>query len=112
MQTEVQRSKTLPTDRRRSRVHGIVPTLPFETLTGTFESFLEIEDQDILFIPVIVNPLHHTNSTAFTVMSQHTTQWHTPDADRFVRMCVLGHGHAPAEDAPPPRSALLDGDYY
>jgi acyl-CoA synthetase (AMP-forming)/AMP-acid ligase II len=45
---------------------------------GTFESFLEIEDQDMLFIPVIINPLHHTNSTAFADMAMRRprTQMH------------------------------------
>ncbi|RYH26467.1 hypothetical protein EON65_14450 [archaeon] len=32
----------------------------------TFEQFLELQDPHTTFIPIIVNPLHHTNSTSIT----------------------------------------------
>ena len=32
----------------------------------TFESFLKLEDPSHRFTPLLVNPMHHTNSTAFT----------------------------------------------
>jgi acyl-CoA synthetase (AMP-forming)/AMP-acid ligase II len=32
----------------------------------TFESFLELTDQKIKFVPIVVNPMHHTNSTSIT----------------------------------------------
>ena len=42
--------------------------LPYRSYTAnraTFEAFLEI-GPDVLFAPLIVNPMHHTNSTAIT----------------------------------------------
>ena len=55
----------------------------YETNRKTFEDFLELnrpehsneegdvdeEDAEVTFVPVIVNPMHHTNSTAFTDMA-------------------------------------------
>lgn len=38
----------------------------YRTNRATFESFLECEDPSIPVIAVVVNPLHHTNSTSFT----------------------------------------------
>ena len=38
----------------------------YRTNRGTFESFLGLEDPDMTFVPVVVNPMHHTNSTSIT----------------------------------------------
>jgi hypothetical protein len=43
--------------------------LPYRSYVAnrqTFESFLQITDASDVFAPVLVNPLHHTNSTAFS----------------------------------------------
>ena len=42
-----------------------LPYRSYVTNRDTFESFLRIRESD-LFAPLIVNPLHHTNSTAIT----------------------------------------------
>jgi acyl-CoA synthetase (AMP-forming)/AMP-acid ligase II len=42
-----------------------LPYRSYETNRATFESFLRIGPGD-LFAPLVVNPLHHTNSTAIT----------------------------------------------
>ncbi len=39
----------------------------YEANKTTFQQFLSLEDEDnVVFCPVIINPLHHTNSTSFT----------------------------------------------
>jgi long-subunit acyl-CoA synthetase (AMP-forming) len=40
--------------------------LNYRTNRDTFESFLGFEDQETTFIPVAVNPMHHTNSTSLS----------------------------------------------
>jgi len=42
-----------------------LPYRSYVTNRSTFESFLQVQPDDC-FAPVIVNPMHHTNSTAFT----------------------------------------------
>lgn len=38
----------------------------YRTNRGTFESFLGFEDPATTFVPIVVNPMHHTNSTSIT----------------------------------------------
>ena len=38
----------------------------YHTNRFTFESFLDLEDPSVTFVPIVVNPMHHTNSTSIT----------------------------------------------
>lgn len=38
----------------------------YNTNQATFESFLDLENDNIEFCPIVVNPMHHTNSTSIT----------------------------------------------
>lgn len=38
----------------------------YNTNRETFESFLQLADPEDLFVPLVVNPMHHTNSTSIT----------------------------------------------
>ena len=38
----------------------------YRTNRRTFESFLELTDENTKFEPIVVNPMHHTNSTSIT----------------------------------------------
>lgn len=44
----------------------MLPYRSYATNRPTFESFLGLEDPALRFTPVLVNPLHHTNSTALS----------------------------------------------
>lgn len=43
-----------------------LPYRAYVTNRLTFESFLQLEGPSHRFTPILVNPMHHTNSTAFT----------------------------------------------
>jgi AMP-binding enzyme len=49
----------------------------------TFESFLEFEDPSVLFVPVAVNPMHHTNSTSITDWALRRPRTHLHLLDRY-----------------------------
>ena len=38
----------------------------YHTNRTTFESFLDLEDPAVALVPIVVNPMHHTNSTSIT----------------------------------------------
>ena len=38
----------------------------YHTNRSTFESFLDLENPAVTFVPIVVNPMHHTNSTSIT----------------------------------------------
>lgn len=44
----------------------LLPYRSYATNRPTFESFLGLEDPSLRFTPILVNPLHHTNSTALS----------------------------------------------
>jgi AMP-binding enzyme len=49
----------------------------------TFESFLGFEDPSVLFVPVAVNPMHHTNSTSITDWALRRPRTHLHLLDRY-----------------------------
>jgi AMP-binding enzyme len=57
--------------------------LNYRVNRATFESFLEFEDPSVLFVPVAVNPMHHTNSTSITDWALRRPQTHLHLLDRY-----------------------------
>lgn len=50
---------------------------------ATFESFLGLEDKMTQFVPVAVNPMHHTNSTSITDWALRRPRTHLHLLDRY-----------------------------
>jgi AMP-binding enzyme len=57
--------------------------LNYRVNRATFESFLGFEDPSVLFVPVAVNPMHHTNSTSITDWALRRPQTHLHLLDRY-----------------------------
>lgn len=50
----------------------------------TFESFIGLTDQSVDFIPIVVNPMHHTNSTSITDWALRRVGSHIHLLDRYT----------------------------
>ena len=57
--------------------------LNYRVNRATFESFLGLEDKMNQFVPVAVNPMHHTNSTSITDWALRRPRTHLHLLDRY-----------------------------
>lgn len=79
--------------------------LNYRVNRATFESFLGLEDKMTQFVPIAVNPMHHTNSTSITdwalrrprthlhLLDRYSTQYWTVLAGVTMNMSVHEVGH-------------------
>jgi acyl-CoA synthetase (AMP-forming)/AMP-acid ligase II len=82
---------------------------------ATFESFLGLTDEDVRFIPIVVNPMHHTNSTSITDWALRRPGSHVHLLDRYTTQYwdVLIQVHAGLRgDVDDTSGASVDGRSY
>lgn len=88
----------------------------YATNRSTFESFLELTDPSLVFAPLCVNPLHHTNSTSITDWSLRRagTLLHLVDhyTTEYWNILVQLHQEAPPplNSGQMPKKARLEGE--